>query len=181
MQRGATLPLPSRWVSTKGCSNTCGQPTLFAFESGKRLQNTPLWAATRSEKVTEKPTLRCPVARKRHPPLARPGIHRTQPTPSQIVMDNGFWHLPTCRQVAVLESFRSTPDKRAWTQDNAGCLAPPRQVLQRELSAVDIAFLDLCQESAALSNANGASAGSRALLACISRRDNRCISCLRKP
>ena len=26
MQRGATLPLPSRWPSTKGCSNTCGQP-----------------------------------------------------------------------------------------------------------------------------------------------------------
>ena len=26
MQRGATLPLPSRWLSTKGCSNTCGQP-----------------------------------------------------------------------------------------------------------------------------------------------------------
>ena len=28
MQRGATLPLtlPSCWPSTKGCSNTCGQP-----------------------------------------------------------------------------------------------------------------------------------------------------------
>ena len=26
MQRGATLPLPSRWLSTKGCGNTCGQP-----------------------------------------------------------------------------------------------------------------------------------------------------------
>ena len=26
MQRGATLPLPSRWPPTKGCSNTCGQP-----------------------------------------------------------------------------------------------------------------------------------------------------------
>ena len=26
MQRGATLPLPCRWPSTKGCSNTCGQP-----------------------------------------------------------------------------------------------------------------------------------------------------------
>ena len=26
MQRGATLPLPSRWPSTRGCSNTCGQP-----------------------------------------------------------------------------------------------------------------------------------------------------------
>ena len=26
MQRGATLPLPSRWPSTKSCSNTCGQP-----------------------------------------------------------------------------------------------------------------------------------------------------------
>ena len=26
MQRGATLPLSSRWPSTKGCSNTCGQP-----------------------------------------------------------------------------------------------------------------------------------------------------------
>ena len=25
-QRGATLPLPFRWPSTKGCSNTCGQP-----------------------------------------------------------------------------------------------------------------------------------------------------------
>ena len=29
MQRGATLPLPSRWPSTKGCSNTCGQPHWF--------------------------------------------------------------------------------------------------------------------------------------------------------
>ena len=26
MQRGATLPLPSRSLSTKGCSNTCRQP-----------------------------------------------------------------------------------------------------------------------------------------------------------
>ena len=26
MQRGATMPLPSRWPSTRGCSNTCGQP-----------------------------------------------------------------------------------------------------------------------------------------------------------
>ena len=26
MQRGATLPLPSGWASTKGFSNTCGQP-----------------------------------------------------------------------------------------------------------------------------------------------------------
>ena len=26
MQRGATLPLPSRWPSTRGCNNTCNQP-----------------------------------------------------------------------------------------------------------------------------------------------------------
>ena len=26
MQRAATLPLSSRWPSTKGCNNTCGQP-----------------------------------------------------------------------------------------------------------------------------------------------------------
>ena len=26
MQRGARLPLPSRWPSTRGCNNTCNQP-----------------------------------------------------------------------------------------------------------------------------------------------------------
>ena len=33
MQRGATLPLPSRWPSTKGCSNTCGQPHWARFKN----------------------------------------------------------------------------------------------------------------------------------------------------
>ena len=36
MQRGATLPLlPSRWPSTKGCSNTCGQPRDWHSESAR--------------------------------------------------------------------------------------------------------------------------------------------------
>ena len=37
MQRGATLPLlPSRWPSTKGCSNTCGQPHWFVSSETQR-------------------------------------------------------------------------------------------------------------------------------------------------